>query len=265
MSIHPTAIISSEARLAPDVEIGPYCVIEGPVELASSVCLKSHCFVSGHTKIGPQTTIFPFASIGSIPQDLKYQGEPSQLIIGAKNIIREHVTMNPGTQGGGMITRVGDGCLFMVGAHVGHDAQVGDHVIFANNATLAGHVIVGDFAVLGGLSAVHQFVRIGAHAMVGGMSGVENDVIPFTTVLGNRAHFAGVNLIGMRRRDFERQDIHEVRQFFRQLFEQTDVPMMQRVQDMRDHYTSPAVDHIVSFMTQQSDRAFCTPERREER
>src|SRR5690606_36982762 len=141
------------------------------VELGDRVALVSHVVVAGRTKIGAGTRIYPFASIGHPPQDLKYKGEPSELVIGTNNVIREHVTMNPGTEGGGMITRVGDNCLFMVGVHVAHDCQIGDHVIMANNATLGGHVVVGDYAVLGGLSAVHQFVRIGRHAMIGGMSG----------------------------------------------------------------------------------------------
>src|SRR5574340_671035 len=176
--IHSTAIVAAGARIAASAVIGPYCVIGGQVEIGEHVRLISHVVVDGITSIGEHTLVFPFASLGLRPQDLKYQGEASRLVIGKNNHIREQVTMNPGTEGGGMVTRVGDNGLFMVGAHVAHDCQVGDHVIFANNATLAGHVHVGDYAVLGGLSAVHQFVRIGRHVMVGGMTGVENDVIP---------------------------------------------------------------------------------------
>src|SRR5215475_7057845 len=167
--IHPTAVVAPGARLADNVVIGPYCIIGEHVTLAAGVNLKSHVVVEGRTTIGERTRIFPFASIGHVPQDLKYDGEASSLEIGADNTIREHVTMNPGTAGGGMVTRVGDHCLFMVGAHVAHDCQIGNYVIMANNATLAGHVVVEDHAVLGGLSAVHQFVRIGKHAMIGGM------------------------------------------------------------------------------------------------
>ena len=156
--------------------------------------LISHAVVEGRTKVGENTTIYPFASIGHRPQDLKYQGEPSTLMIGRNNTIREHVTMNPGTEGGGMVTKVGDDCLFMVGSHVAHDCQLGNSVIMANNATLAGHVEVGDYAVLGGLCAVHQFVRIGRHAMIGGKSAVESDVIPYGSVLGNRAYLSGLNI-----------------------------------------------------------------------
>src|SRR6185369_14225842 len=149
----------------------------------------------GNTQIGENTKVFPFASIGHAPQDLKYKGEKSKLVIGKNNVIREHVTINPGTEGGGMLTQIGDNCLLMVGAHVAHDCRVGNNVIMANNATLGGHVLVDDFAIIGGLSAVHQFVRIGKHAIVGGMSGVENDVIPYGSVIGERASLAGLNLV----------------------------------------------------------------------
>lgn len=179
MSIHPTAIIAKTAKLAKDVNVGPYCVIDGEVEIGEGTELKSHVAVSGRTKIGKHNTIFPFASLGHAPQDLKYKGEKSELVIGDHNTIREHVTMNPGTEGGGMLTKVGSHNLFMMSAHVAHDCMVGDHVILANNATLGGHVQVGDYAIIGGLSAVHQFVRIGMGAIIGGMSGVEHDVIPF--------------------------------------------------------------------------------------
>ena len=189
--IHPTAIVEPGARLAERVSIGPYCVVGAEVELQDGVELISHVAVAGRTVVGAETRVFPFASIGHQPQDLKYQGEPSRLEIGRRNIIREHVTMNPGTTGGGMLTRVGDGCLFMVGAHVAHDCAVGDSVIMANNATLAGHVRIGDFAILGGLSAVHQYVRIGKHAMIGGVTGVERDVIPYGQVVGDRARLVG--------------------------------------------------------------------------
>jgi UDP-N-acetylglucosamine acyltransferase len=176
--IHPTAIVEPGASLAASARIGPYCVVGAKVELGEEVELLSHVVVAGRTSIGAGTRIFPFASIGHQPQDLKYQGEDSALVIGRRNIIREHVTMNPGTTGGGMVTRVGDNCLFMAGAHVAHDCHLGNHVVMANNVLLAGHVAVGDYAFFAGLSAAHQFTRIGAHAMVGGLTGVERDVIP---------------------------------------------------------------------------------------
>ena len=182
--IHPTAVVEPGARLGEGVRIGAFSIVGPEVSLGDGCVLHGPVVVGGRTTIGPRTQIFPFASIGLQPQDLKYKGEPSTLEIGADNVIREHVTMNPGTEGGGMVTRIGDGCLFMVGVHIGHDCQVGNQVIMANNATLAGHVTVQDFAVLGGLSAVHQFARIGRFAMVGGVTGVERDVIPFGSVMG---------------------------------------------------------------------------------
>jgi UDP-N-acetylglucosamine acyltransferase len=226
--IHPTAIIAPGARVADDVAIGPYCVIGEHVALAAGVSLKSHVVVEGRTTIGERTRVFPFASIGHEPQDLKYDGEESALEIGHDNTIREHVTMNPGTAGGGLVTRVGNHCLFMVGAHVAHDCQIGDHVILVNNATLAGHVVMEDYAILGGLSAVHQFVRVGRHAMIGGMSGVERDVIPYGQVMGDRARLNGLNIICMQRRGFSRDDIHRPRRRAHRLypcrFEPRDLP-----------------------------------------
>ena len=195
-AVHATAVVDTQAKLGADVFVGPFCMVGPEVTLDEGVVLHSHVVVAGRTRIGARTQIFPFASIGHPPQDLKYAGEPSELVIGADNRIREQVTMNPGTQGGGMVTRIGDRCLFMVGAHVAHDCQLGNGVIMANNATLAGHVTVGDNAIIGGLSAVHQFVRIGRNAMIGGMSGVEHDVIPFGLVLGDRARLSGLNIIG---------------------------------------------------------------------
>ncbi|MBV9150283.1 MAG: acyl-ACP--UDP-N-acetylglucosamine O-acyltransferase, partial [Alphaproteobacteria bacterium] len=216
--IHPTAIVAPGATLAEDVVIGPYCVVGDEVVLGRGVRLIAHVVVDGRTRIGERTRIFPFASIGLEPQDLKYRGERSTLEVGRHNTIREHVTMNPGTEGGGMVTHVGDHGLFMVGAHVAHDCQIGDHVIMANNATLAGHVVVGDYALLGGLSAVHQFVRIGPHAMIGGMSGVERDVIPYGQVMGDRARLSGLNIIGMQRRGFSREEIQALRSAYQFLF-----------------------------------------------
>ena len=218
-SIHETAVVDPAAKVGANVSIGPYCVVGPEVTLGDGVVLKSHVVVDGLTEIGEGTRIFPFASIGTAPQDLKYKGEKSRLIIGRNNVIREHATMNPGTEGGGMETRVGDNGLFMIGIHVAHDCVVGNHVIMANNATLAGHVVVGDFAIIGGLAAVHQFVRIGEHAMIGGLSGVEHDVIPFGSVMGERASLAGLNLVGLKRRGFDRDTIHGIRAAYRGLFE----------------------------------------------
>ncbi len=209
--------------------------------------------------VGADTRIFPFASIGHEPQDLKYAGEKSRLVIGSKNVIREHVTMNPGTAGGGMETRVGNGCLFMVGVHVAHDCRIGDNVVMANNATLGGHVVVSDNAVLGGLSAVHQFVRIGQHAMIGGMSGVERDVIPYGSVMGDRARLSGLNIIGMQRRGFARDEIQSLRSAFQTLFGETGT-LSERVDEIADRYREiRAVQDIVDFIRADSSRALCQP------
>ncbi len=257
--IHPTAVVDTGAALAGDVEIGPYCVVGGGVALGDGVRLLSHVVIDGRTTIGAGTRIFPFASIGLAPQDLKYAGEASRLVIGRRNTIREYVTINPGTAGGGMVTRVGDDCLLMVGAHVAHDCQIGDHVIMANNATLGGHVIVEDYAILGGLSAVHQFVRIGRHAMVGGMSGVERDVIPYGQVMGDRARLTGLNIIGMQRRGFSRDDIQGLRSAYQFLFSESGT-LNERVNETAERYAGigPVAD-IIAFIRADSSRAICQP------
>jgi len=258
-TIHPTAIVEDGAELGENLVIGPYCVVGPQVKLGDGVNLESHVVIGGDTSVGANTRIFPFASIGLQPQDLKFGGEASKLEIGCNNVIREHVTMNPGTEGGGLLTKVGNNCLFMVGAHVAHDCMVSDHVILVNNATLAGHVEVGEFAIVGGLSAVHQFVRIGKHAMLGGMSGVENDVIPYATVTGNRAHLAGLNLVGLRRRGFNRDIIHAMRNAYRLLFAQEGT-MDERVKDVAEMFNEvePVMD-IVNFISSDSSRSVCQP------
>ena len=257
--IHKTAIVEPGARLDESVSIGPYCVVGSEVELGPDVRLASHVVVAGRTRIGAKTRIFPFASIGHEPQDLKYSGEKSRLEIGESNIIREHVTMNPGTEGGGMVTRVGSHGLFMVGVHIAHDCQIGDHVILVNNATLGGHVVIEDYAILGGLSAVHQFVRIGRHAMIGGMSGVERDVIPYGLVMGDRARLTGLNIIGMQRRGFSRDDIQGLRSAYQFLFS-ADGTLNDRVNEAAERFggISP-VDDIITFIRADSSRAICQP------
>lgn len=257
--IHPTAIVEDGAQLGEGVHIGAFCVVGSQVRLGDGVHLESHVVVGGDTKIGANTRIFPFASIGLQPQDLKFKGEASRLEIGCNNVIREHVTMNPGTEGGGLLTKVGNNCLFMVGAHVAHDCQVSDNVILVNNATLAGHVELGEFAIVGGLSAVHQFVRIGKHAMIGGMSGVENDVIPYGTVTGNRAHLSGLNLVGLKRRGFDRETIHAMRNAYRLLFAHEGT-MDERVRDVAEMFAdNEPVMEIVNFIDSSSSRAICQP------
>ena len=258
--IHPTAIIAKTSKLASDVQVGPYCVIDGEVEIGASTQLVSHVVVSGRTKIGKNCKIFPFASLGHAPQDLKFKGEPSQLIIGDNNVIREQVTMNPGTEGGGLLTSVGSNCLFMVGSHVAHDCKIGDHVILANNATLGGHVEIADFCIIGGLAAVHQFVRIGAHAIIGGMSGVEHDVIPYGSVMGERANLAGLNLVGLKRRGFERDTIHALRNAYKMLFEETDGTLAERTLKVQEEFGDiEAIRDILSFMNDKGSRSLCVP------
>lgn len=258
--IHPTAILHQGAVIAPDAVIGAYCVIGEHVRIGAGVVLHSHVVVEGRTTIGEGTKVFPFASLGHAPQDLKYKGEPSTLVIGKHTTIREHVTMNPGTVGDRMTTTVGDHCLFMVGAHVAHDCAVGNYVILANNATLAGHVQIGDHAVIGGLAAVHQFVRIGAYAMIGGMSGVEADVIPYGSVVGERGWLAGLNLVGMKRRDVPRESIHAVRSAFKELFESAEGTLAERTEKAAADYADvPEVQGIIAFMRAEGSRALCVP------
>ena len=258
--IHATAIVEDGAVIGEGAQIGPYCLVGSNASMGEGARLDSHVSLQGHTSLGARSRIFPFSSIGSEPQDLKFGGEVTTLDIGEDVQIREHVTMNTGTEGGGGSTRIGDRCLFMVGSHVAHDCQVGSNVICANNATLAGHVEVGDFAVLGGLCAVHQFVRIGAHAMIGGMSGVERDVIPSGTVMGNRAHLAGLNLLGLKRRGIPKDEIHALRAAYRDIFEGTAGELVDRAEVLRASLpdTGPA-RQMVDFILAGSNRRFCIP------
>lgn len=261
-NIHPSAIVDENAELAADVKIGPFCVVGPNAKLGSGVELKAHVVVDGHTEIGEGTVIYPFASIGSPPQDLKYAGEPSKLLIGKNNVIREYTTMNPGTKDGGMLTQVGDSCLFMMSTHVAHDCQVGNRVIMANNATLAGHVHVGDFAIIGGLAAVHQFVRIGEHAIIGGMSGVESDVIPYGRVKGERAYLNGLNLIGLERRGFDKQQIRKLQRAFNQLFGDEGT-MDQRIEAVSEDYDDDeTVAKIVEFAKAKTKFPLCQPQKK---
>lgn len=257
--IHPSAIIEKSAQLGDGVKIGPYCVIGANVKLGNNVTLKSHVAVDGYTTIGESTIVFPFASLGSAPQDLKYAGEKSELIIGKNNKIREHVTMNPGTAGDKMKTVVGDNCLFMMSSHVAHDCVIGNNVILANNATLAGHVEVGDYAIIGGLSAVHQFVRIGPFAMIGGMSGVEHDVIPFGLVKGERAHLAGLNYIGLERRGFTKEQVQSLLKAFKQIFEGEGTLSERTAKVATDYKDEQAVMRVIDFIRAKEGRSVLQP------
>jgi len=258
-NVHASAIVHPNAEISSSATIGPYCVVGEHVKIGGNVQLLSHVVVEGRTTIGSGNKIFPFASVGHQPQDLKYHGEPSELVIGDNNVIREHATLNPGTEGGGMLTEIGSNCLIMVGVHVGHDCKIGDNVVLVNNATLGGHVEVDDWAVLGGLCAAHQFVRIGKHAMIGGMSGVENDVIPYGSVYGNRAHLSGLNLIGIKRRGFERDTIHALRNAYRLMFAHEGT-LNERVDDVAELFSdNEPVMEIVNFIREESSRSICQP------
>ncbi len=258
--IHPSAIISAKAQIADNVEIGPFCVVGDDVKIGAGTVLKSHVVVEGDTTIGQNNVIFPFAVIGVEPQDLKFRGEKARVVIGDNNKIREHVTIHLGTQDGAMVTTIGSNCLLMVGVHIAHDCVVGNNVILANNATLAGHVEVGDHVVIGGLSAIHQFARIGAGAMIGGMSGVENDVIPNGLVMGERASLAGLNLVGLKRRGIAREEIHALRNFFKQLFdEETQGEFSARVEKVAKNFDSQVVKEVVNFVNSETSRSFCQP------
>jgi UDP-N-acetylglucosamine acyltransferase len=257
--VHATAIVETGARLGEGVRVGPFCLVGSQVALADGVELISHVVVAGRTTIGPKTRIFPFASIGHQPQDLKYKGEPSTLEVGSECIIREGVTLNPGTEGGGMQTVIGNGCAFLANSHVGHDCRVGNNVIFSNNVMLAGHVTVGDFAILGGGAAVIQYSRVGAHSFLGGMSGLENDLIPYGMALGNRAHLSGLNIIGLQRRGFSREDIHALRRAYRLLFADEGT-LLERLDDVEEEFEGhPIVKEIVAFIRAGGKRSLCVP------
>ena len=256
INIHPSAVVEEGVTLSDNVTIGPYCVVGNDVTLGEGVTLVSHVTVSGNTSIGANTTVYPFAALGFPPQSLKYKGEPSDLVIGENNVIREHVTIHPGTEHG---TRIGNDGLFMVACHVGHDCEIGNNVIMCNNAPLGGHVIVGDHVYIGGLSAVHQFVRIGQQAIIGGMSGVENDVIPYGSVMGERARLSGLNIVGLKRRGFSREMIHALRSAYRLLFA-NEGTMAERIADVSDHFKDQeAVADIILFMKSDASRAYCLP------
>lgn len=218
MAVHPTAIVEPGAQLGANVKVGPFCVVGGDVVLGDDVELISHVVVVGRTRIGARTQIYPFASVGHRPQDLKYANEPSTLTIGADCVIREHATINPGTAGGGMKTVIGDHCLLMIGCHVGHDCILGNHVILSNNAGVAGHCTIDDYVIMSGHSGSAQFVHIGAHAFIGAMSKLDKDVIPYGMVTGNPANLSGINIVGLKRRGFDREAIHRLRTAYRMIF-----------------------------------------------
>jgi UDP-N-acetylglucosamine acyltransferase len=253
-SVHPAAIVEEGAVLGQGVEIGPFCHVGPHATLEDGVRLLSHVVIDGHTRVGAGATLFPYASVGLAPQDLKYRGEPTRCEIGAGTQIREHCTIHRGTATGTGITRVGAKCLLMAVVHVAHDCRLGDGVIIANNVVMGGHVTIEDGAVIGGSAAIHQFVRIGHGAMVGGVSGVEADVIPYGLVMGNRARLAGLNIVGLRRRGLDAADIRRLRGAFRLLFQQEGVFAGRLAEAHQRYGADPLIAEILAFIDAPSKR-----------
>ena len=256
--IHKTAIIDKDAKIHSSVIIGPYSVIGPNVEIGEKSVIHSHVNISGNTKVGNGNIIYPFASIGNDPQDLKYDGEKTFLEIGNNNKIREYVTINPGTVGGGGETKIGNNCLFMISSHIAHDCSVGDNVIIANNVPLGGHVTIENNVVIGGNSAVQQFTRIGQMAMIGGMTGVLHDVIPYGLSFGNRNYLQGLNLIGLRRANFENKDILGLSEAYKKIFATPN--LTNNLNDLnKEDKKNPLVKNIIEFILKDKRRSICTP------
>ena len=256
--IDKNSVIHKNAKIAETAEVGPYVVIGPNVEISDNVKIYSHVNISGNTTIGEGTKIFPFASIGNDPQDLKYKGENTKLEIGKNNSIREYVTINPGTEGGGGLTKIGDNCLFMISSHVAHDCRVGNNVIIANNVPLGGHVTIEDNVVIGGNSAVQQFTRIGKMAMIGGMTGVLHDVIPYGLSTGNRNSLQGLNLIGLRRAKFENKDILGLSEAYKEIFATKNIN--ENISKLNGSFKeNPLVKNVIDFITKDKKRSICTP------
>lgn len=256
--IHPSAVIEAGAVIGAGCHIGPFAYIGPDVRLGAGVQVKSHAVVTGWCDVGDETVVFSFATVGEVPQDLKYAGERTRLIVGARCRIREGATLNTGTHGGGGITRIGDDCLLMTGAHVGHDAQLGNRIVLANQVAIAGHCIIGDDVVIGGLSGIHQFVRIGRGAMIGALTMVTNDVLPFGLVQGPRGVLDGLNLIGLKRRGLERADISALRAAYAALASE-DGTLIDRARAQAEGATSPYVREMMDFILAESDRSFLSP------
>ncbi|HPD92252.1 MAG: acyl-ACP--UDP-N-acetylglucosamine O-acyltransferase [Rhodobacter sp.] len=256
--IHPSAVVEEGAVIGPECRIGPFCVVGADVTLGRGVVLKSHAVVTGWTEIGDETVIFPFATVGEVPQDLKYRGERTRLIVGKRNRIREGATLSTGTEGGGGVTRVGDDCLLMTGAHVGHDAQIGDRVILVNQVAVAGHCVLGDDVIVGGLSGIHQWVRIGKGAIIGAVTMVTNDVMPYGLVQAPRGELEGLNLVGLKRRGVDRAEITALRAAY-QMLAQGEGTFLDRTRRLADETESVHVREITDFILGATDRSFLTP------
>ena len=256
--IHKNSIIHQDAKVSKSAEIGPYVVIGSNVKIGENVIIHSHVSVSGDTIIGDGCKIFPFASIGNDPQDLKYNGELSKLIIGKKNTIREYVTINPGTVGGGGITTIGNNCLFMISSHIAHDCKIGNNIVIANNVPIGGHGIIEDDVIIGGNAAVHQFTRIGKMAMIGGMTGVTTDVIPYGLSLGNRNYLEGINLIGLRRKNVPNKDILELTSAYKELFKTN--KLNENLNKLNGEFKdNNLVNDVIEFINKDKKRPICTP------
>ena len=250
--------IDKKAKISTTAKIGPYVVIGPEVEIGENVEIHSHVHIAGNTKIGDGTVIFPFASIGTIPQDLKFKGENSKLEIGKNNKIREYVTINPGTEGGGGLTKIGNNCLFMISSHVAHDCYVGNNVIIANNVPLGGHVTIEDSVIIGGNSAVQQFTRIGRLAMIGGMTGVLKDVIPFGLSFGNRNYLKGINLVGLRRKKYDNKKIIELDDAYKKIFSSNN--LQENISKINGEYKgNELVQEVTKFIEKDKKRPICAP------
>ncbi|MBF97050.1 MAG: acyl-[acyl-carrier-protein]--UDP-N-acetylglucosamine O-acyltransferase [Pelagibacterales bacterium] len=259
-NIHATAIVSPKAKLGNNIYIGPYCIVNDNVEIGDGCKFIANVYIDGNTKIGKKCNFYPYSSIGTDPQDLKYNGEKSTLEIGNNNTFREYVTVNPGTNGGGLITSIGDNCLFMINCHIAHDCIIGNNVILVNNASLAGHVIIDDFAIIGALSGIHQFCRIGKHSMIGAMSGIDSDVIPYGTVVGNRAFLSGLNIIGLKRRGFSKSIIQDLKKAYGVLFVSNEGTISERIKEVSEDFSkNEPVMEIVEFLTKEKSRSICKP------
>jgi len=257
--IHPAAFVDPKADIGEDVEIGPGCVIGPNVKLGPRTRLIAHVYIDGHTSIGPDCVIYPYAVLGAPAQDLSYKGEDTRLEIGPNNVIREHVTMHRGTVRGRAVTTIGANGLFMGNAHVAHDCIIGDNVIMAQTATIGGHVRIGDYVFLGGLCGVHQHCRVGPHAFVGASALMTTDLIPFGSAIGNHAHLAGLNVVGLKRRGFSREKIHDLRAAYRLLFAEEGT-FQERIEDAAQIYAeNPEVMQIVDFVRADSARPLCMP------
>ncbi len=256
--IHQSSIIDQKAKIGKNVKIGPFCFVGPQVQLNEGVELISNVHIEGNTKIGKRTKIFPFASIGTVPQDLKYKGEVNSLEIGKNNVIREYVTINPGTEGGGSKTVVGNNCLLMISSHIAHDCKIGNNVVIANNVPLGGHVTIEDFVIIGGNSAIQQFTRIGRLAMIGGMTGVLKDVIPFGLSFGNRNYLKGINIIGLRRKKYDNKKIMELNEAYEKIFSSNN--LQENLSKINGEYQeNDLVKEVTNFIEKDKKRPICTP------